>query len=262
MRMRTVDGVSLAGHLAGNPTGAERGPREIVVLGHGFTGAASRPSVARITARLARRVPVLALDFRGHGGSAGLSTVGDLEVLDVDAAVGWARVAGFDRVVTLGFSMGGSIVLRHAAGAAATTGAAPRHRPDAVVSVSATSRWYVRDTVPMRRVHWICETRTGRAVARHAFGTRLAAGWPELPESPVEVVGRIAPTPLLLVHGDRDRYFPVEHLHALAAAAGPGARRWLVPGYGHAETAATPGLVDRIAGWVLAAGPAAGTMPA
>jgi pimeloyl-ACP methyl ester carboxylesterase len=262
MRIRTVDGVLIAGRLTGESTANTRRAPEIVVLGHGFTGAASRPAVSRITARLARRSAVLALDFRGHGESAGLSTVGDAEVLDLDAAVGWARAAGYGRVVTVGFSMGGSAVLRHAAGAGATSGLAPRHQVDAVVSVSAASRWYARDTVPMRRVHWLCETRAGRALTAAAFGTRLASGWPELPESPVEVVGRIAPTPLLLVHGDQDSYFPAAHLAALAAAAGPGAERWLVPGYGHAEIAATPALVDRIGAWALAAGRAAGTVPA
>lgn len=33
------------------------------------------------------------------------------------------------------------------------------------------------------------------------------------------VIGRISPIPLLIVHGDQDHYFPVEHPHALYAAA-------------------------------------------
>ena len=89
--------------------------------------------------------------------------------------------------------------------------------------------------------------------------TRIGLRWVEVPESPVEVAGRIAPTPLLVVHGDRDPFFGVEHGRALAAAAGPGAQLWEVPGFGHAEGAVTPALVDRIAGWVAAAA-AAGTM--
>ena len=73
---------------------------------------------------------------------------------DVDAAVGAARADGADAVVTVGLSMGGGAALRQAA--------LGRHRPDAVVSVSAVSRWYVRDTRPMRRVHWLLETTAGR----------------------------------------------------------------------------------------------------
>lgn len=133
--------------------------------------------------------------------------------------------------------MGGSTVLRHAA---------LLRDVDAVVSVSAPSRWYVRDTPPMRRVHWLIERRLGRAVARTVLGTRIACGWDSPPEPPVEIVGRIAPIPLLLVHGDADPYLTVEHPRALAAAARSPAELWLEPGFGHAEAAIRPDLLARL----------------
>jgi pimeloyl-ACP methyl ester carboxylesterase len=125
---------------------------------------------------------------------------------------------------------------------------------DAVVSVSAPSRWYVRDTLPMRRVHWLLETRTGRLVAA-ARGTRIGSPWPAPPPSPVEAAAAIPPTPFLVVHGDADPYLGLDHARALVAA-GAG-ELWEVPGFGHAEGALTPALADRIGGWVLRAG----TMP-
>ena len=229
------------------------------MLCHGFTASIRKPAGRRIAARLARRGGVLAVDFRGHGRSGGRSSVGDLEVLDVDAVVALARRLGYRRVATVGFSMGGAVVVRHAAGAATAAGTVPAQRVDAAVSVSGPSRWYVRDTRAMRRVHWLLESRSGRLVSTAVLRTRIGLRWVEVPESPVEVAGRIAPTPLLVVHGDRDPFFGVEHGRALAAAAGPGAQLWEVPGFGHAEGAVTPALVDRIAGWVSAAA-AAGTM--
>jgi fermentation-respiration switch protein FrsA (DUF1100 family) len=48
------------------------------------------------------------------------------------------------------------------------------------------------------------------------------------------------------VHGDADHYFPVEHPEALYAAAREPKELWLVEGFGHAESAATPELLDRI----------------
>jgi pimeloyl-ACP methyl ester carboxylesterase len=234
MRLRTPDGVRLnATHLP-----ASAGDRDLgVVLAHGFSGNHLAERHWRIARGLARHAGVLAFDFRGHGGSAGVSTVGDREILDVDAAVGALRSMGYRDVVTCGWSMGGSVVLRHAA----------LHRGvEAVVSVSAVSRWYVKDTTPMRRLHWLIERRAGRQVSRLLFRTRIAEGWEDVPESPVEVVGRIAPIPLLLVHGDADAYFGVEHPRALAAAAGEPCELWVVPGFGHAEGAATPDLLDRI----------------
>lgn len=229
--LRTVDGVRLAASHLPHP-----GPLAVVTA-HGFSGTHRKPDQARIARALNEHAGVVAFDFRGHGASAGVSTLGELEVLDVDAAVKWARHLGYERVVTCGWSMGGSAVIRHAALLGGV---------DAVVSVSGTSRWRVRDTKPMRRLHWIVERRTGRAVGRALLKTRLATHWVDEPESPVEVVGRIAPTPLLVVHGDRDAYFSVEHPEALYAAANDPKEYWLVPGFAHAESGATPELLDRL----------------
>jgi pimeloyl-ACP methyl ester carboxylesterase len=213
-----------------------------VVVAHGFTLSTEREGVRTVVDGLARHAGVIAFDFRGHGRSSGRSTVGHLEVLDLDAAVAEARRLGYDTVVSCGWSMGGSVVLRHAA---------LHGGVDAVVSVSALSHWFYKGTKPMRRVHWAIQTRLGRLVARRALGTRIsAAGWDEVspPESPVEVAPRISPIPVLFVHGDRDHYFPVEHPEALYAAANQPKELWLVEGFGHAESAATPELLDRIGG--------------
>jgi len=258
IQVRTADGVRLVGmHVT-----TERDERDLaIVLAHGFTVTTARPHVQRVAARFARSAGVVMVDFRGHGRSEGRSTAGDFEVLDVDATVRWAREAGYRRIATVGFSMGGAVVLRHAALSPATTGLAPVEPVNAVVSVSAPSRWFIRDTVPMRRVHWLLETPTGRWVAEKALRTRVGGGWSVPPEWPVAVAGRIAPTPALIVQGDQDQYFGVEHGRALAAAA-PGADYWELAGFGHAEGALTPALVDRISGWVAAAARRAGTMPA
>jgi len=231
--LRTADGVRLAAsHLPHKSDTA-------FVVAHGFSGTHTRPWQAKVALGLARHAGVVAFDFRGHGASGGVSTLGELEVLDIEAAVVWARELGYARVVTCGWSMGASAVLRHAALIGGV---------DAVVSVSATSRWRVRDTKPMRRLHWIVERRAGRLVGRAYLKTRLATHWTDEPEAPVEVIGRIAPTPVLLVHGDRDTYFTVEHPHALYAAANEPKELWLIPGYAHAESGATQELFDRIGG--------------
>jgi pimeloyl-ACP methyl ester carboxylesterase len=198
--------------------------------------------VRRIAAQVADSgIAVLVPDFRGHGRSGGLGTAGDLEVHDVAAAVAWLRERGFSRVAVMGWSMGGSAVLRYA-GLGGDV--------DAVVSVSSPGAWFERGTRSMRIVHWVCETRSGRLAVRVLRRTRLSAeGWPIVPESPAEVAGRIAPTPLLIVHGDADHYFPMRHVDLLAAAA-PTAALWIERGMGHAETATTPQLVARIVQWV------------
>ncbi len=210
------------------------------LLGHGFTGSASQPRVTAVAHHLnCLGGSVLALDFRGHGASGGRSTIGVLETADVATGVEWLRTRRRDApVVTIGFSMGASIVVRHAG----LGGSA-----DAVVAVSGPGRWYERGTGPMRRVHFGVETRLGRLALRLAFKTRVGGGWDPLPASPVEVASGVD-APMLVVHGDADTYFGVEHGRMLAAAT-PTAELWIEPGMGHAEDGTSPELLDRIDEW-------------
>ncbi|WP_308205727.1 alpha/beta fold hydrolase [Frankia sp. AiPs1] len=220
------------------------------MIAHGFSCSMAHPALQNVAAGLRKYAGVLVMDLRGHGRSSGSCTFGDREVFDVDAGVGEARRLGYQRVITMGWSMGGAAVLRHAGLAKNRTLSHDlrlRYPPDAVVSVSATSRWFVRDTAPMRRIHWLAEHATGRMVARGALRVRIdARAFVPIPATPVEIVGTIAPMPLLIVHGHRDRYFTLEHPRALAAAAGDTAEMWLVPEFGHAEAGLSRGLLDRI----------------
>ncbi len=54
--------------------------------------------------------------------------------------------------------------------------------------------------------------------------------------------------PVLIVHGDADPFFPLDHPRALHACA-PGSELWIEPGFGHAEGAIDAALVHRIARW-------------
>ncbi|MEW2572927.1 alpha/beta fold hydrolase [Streptomyces sp. NPDC047070] len=269
--LRTADGVTIdaayeparntsdtsgtSGTAAGSDASGP-GTSLVIVVAHGFTGDLDRPHVRRAATAFARYAAVVTFTFRGHGASGGRSTVGDREVLDLAAAVEWARELGHTRVVTVGFSMGGSVVLRHAAlhpksdqEHEGRTGA----HSDAVVSVSAPARWYYRGTAPMRRLHWLVTRPMGRAVGRYGLRTRIHhREWDPVPSSPVESVPLIAPTPLLIVHGDRDGYFPLDHPRMLAAASGDHADLWLEPGMGHAENAADDELLARIGEWAAA----------
>ena len=248
LAVRTEDGTELAGLAlpARLPRRPRPGARALTfVVAHGFTNSVARAPFRRLVAWLSPFGEVRALDFRGHGLSGGGSgTGGDPELHDVDAAVAAARADGAGAVVTVGFSMGGGVALRQAA--------LGRHRPDAVVSVSAVARWYVRETRPMRRVHWLLETTPGRLLGARLLDLRLGEPWDPVPVSPIEAAALVAPTPLLLVHGERDEYFPVEHFRALVRAAGPAATALVVPGFGHAENGVTAPLVERIGRWASA----------
>ena len=219
------------------------GPRDLaIVVAHGFTLSWQRPNVWRIANRFNQMAGVLTFDFRGHGRSGGLSTLGDREIKDLDVAVAYARELGYQRIAAVGFSMGASVVLRHAGLIGGL---------NAVVSVSGPGRWYYRGTERMRWVHRAVERRAGRYVTRRWLKTRISPdGWKLIPVSPAEAAAQISPVPLLIVHGDEDQYFPPEHARQLYMAAREPKELWLLPGMGHAESACSQDLVDRIARWV------------
>ena len=85
----TEDGVPIdAVHLPG--------PRDLaIVMAHGFTQSWQLPRVWTIARRFNLTAGVVTFDFRGHGRSGGLSTLGDLEINDLDVAVAWARELGY-----------------------------------------------------------------------------------------------------------------------------------------------------------------------
>ena len=228
------------------------GPKDLaIIVAHGFTLSWQRPSVWRIANRFHLTAGVISFDFRGHGRSGGLSTLGDREIWDLDVAVAWARELGYQRVAAVGFSMGASVVLRHAGLLGGL---------DAVVSVSGPGRWYYRGTERMRWVHRAVERRAGRYVTRRWLNTRISPeGWKLIPMPPAEAAAKIAPVPLLIVHGDQDVYFPPEHGQQLYDAAREPKEFWLLPGFGHAERSTDDALTDRIAAW---AATAAATQPA
>jgi pimeloyl-ACP methyl ester carboxylesterase len=214
------------------------------VVAHGFTLNWRQPYVWRVARRLNLHGGVLAFDFRGHGRSGGASTLGDKEIYDLDVVVRYARELGYEQVVPVGFSMGASVVLRHAGLLGGV---------DAVVSVSGPGRWYYRGTPSMRRVHWAIEHTSGRVFAKLVMNTRINQGrWDPVPLPPAEAAARIAPTPLLIVHGDRDGYFPADHAEQLFAEARHPKELWIEPGLAHAESAMSPALLDRIAKWAAA----------
>ena len=220
-----------------------------IVVAHGFGGSWRQERVLRVMEHLGEHAGVIGIDQRGHGRSEGATTLAHDEPLDVEAATRWARDLGYDRVVTVGFSMGGAVVLRHAA-------LIPRSESsrgtDAVVSVSAPAFWFYRGTPPMRWLHRAVMNPAGRAYLRLAMGTRVdPTPWPEPPPlPPVDAVARARARelPVLVVHGDADAFFPLDHPRALTDAA-PGVESWIEPGFGHAEGAISIDLIRRIGAW-------------
>ena len=170
-RRRALPGPERADPEELSPPRAAAGRRDLaIVMAHGFTHVVAAADGVDIAQRFNRTAGVVTFDFRGHGRSGGLSTLGDKEINDLDVAVRYARELGYRGSSPSGSRWAASVVLRQAA---------LRRGVDAVVSVSGPGRWYYRGTEPMRRVHFAAEKRLGRAFTRRFLNTRISPeGWP------------------------------------------------------------------------------------
>ncbi len=192
------------------------------MLVHGFAASSSEEKVVAVAEHLAGTgITVVAYDARGHGASGGEATLGDLERLDVAAAVESVAV---EPVVLVGASVGAIAALRYAANAPG--------RATGIVTVSCPAHWRLPRNSRGLASALMTHTPPGRWAARRYVGVRIARPAPR-PSPPVDLVGAVG-SPLTIVHGDSDPFIPVSDAEALAAAARDPYRLEVVEGMGHA----------------------------
>lgn len=234
--LQTADGTRLAGDIY-QPAGT---PRGAVVVAHGFS-AHRRLDVVIEQARalVDAGFTVLTYDGRGHGTSDGECTLGRLEVHDVGAAVAHLR-DGFDRIVTVGASMGALAVLSHATADRRLAG---------IVLVSIASSW--RSVLTARGFAAAMFTRTpaGRAYMRRVTGTRVSPRWESsgVPTTQVKSVGM----PVAIVHGRQDAMIRSLAAEEVYEAAADPRRIELVDGMGHAFCSGAVDAVTRSVEWAF-----------
>jgi pimeloyl-ACP methyl ester carboxylesterase len=238
LSLRTVDGVRIS---AARLTGPPHAPAAVVLV-HGFLNSSRSPVVHAFARSLASQVHVIAPDLRGHGRSGGRVTLGALEPLDVAAAVDVAHASwpGLP-VVTVGTSLGGIAVLRHAGLIGGVEG---------TVAISSPA-WYDPETREgARRLTRFLESKAGRQVAARFLRTRVGALPPV--EDMMAAVAAIAPAFTIVVHDPDEEYFGEEHARAIYDAANDPKDLWLVPGAGHGGDILTDALAERLLADVLA----------
>ena len=189
----------------------------VIVIAHGAGG--NRQQMTHEAEALARAgFGLLLPDMTGHGESTGDVNAIHHPVV-VAGALDWlATEEPTARLGALGFSAGAMAV---------TLAAAKDPRIAAVISVSGKSDDWEFAKREHGRFGWL--TWVPGVVA----ATLLGEAWSEM--RPVDVIGKIAPRPLLLIHGAADSTVPVSMAHALYDHAGEPRTLWLVDGGSHGE---------------------------
>jgi alpha-beta hydrolase superfamily lysophospholipase len=165
---------------------------------------------------------VLIFDFRGCGESDLVPlSIGYHERRDLQAAARFARErVARARLGLIGYSMGAAVSLLVAAGDADIRAVVADSAYATLTGVIAAA--YRRRRLPAPPI---------LALSDRYNGWRYGYRFGEL--RPVDIVGQLAPRPLLIIHGTRDAVTPVDHAYQLYAAAGEPKELWIAEGAHH-----------------------------
>ncbi|MBF0387811.1 MAG: alpha/beta fold hydrolase [Candidatus Omnitrophica bacterium] len=202
----------------------ERGAGKAVVLAHGFFNNKEVALFDGIAQALAVEYDVFSFDFRGHGKSSGLFSWTSREGADLQAMLAYVKSLHYQSIGLVGFSLGAALSLIEAA-----------RDPDikTVVAVSAPYDFWQID-FNFWKPGMLADLKLNLGVKGRGKGV-----WPGNPfepkVAPITIVGKIAPRPVLFVHGSEDWLINVRHSRELFRKAGEPKKLVIMEGGGHAE---------------------------
>jgi fermentation-respiration switch protein FrsA (DUF1100 family) len=178
---------------------------------------------------------VLALDYRGYGGSEGRPSLDGVQ-LDIDAAIRTLLErpdVDPERIIVFGQSLGGALAIHYVAHSTY------RSHIRAIIADSAFADY--------------------RLVAKEKMAG-LFITWPLqwLPDytvdnnySPRAAVAAVSPIPLLLIHGERDGIVPPHHSQLLFDSAQEPKDLWSIPDSGHIQALRNAPVRKRLTEFLL-----------
>jgi uncharacterized protein len=223
-------GPLLSGYLARPSFSAASGAgRHGVVLSHGFpeagqTAGAPSSGYPQLATRLAAETgaTVLTFDFRGTGESEGDFS---LRGWRADLAAGaqmLKAVPGIERIWLVGFAIGGTLSMCEAADDPSVAG---------VAALAPPAEFADRGGDPRR---FVAQARAAGVIRTRGFPSDPSAWARELREvHPMQLVAKIPPRPLLIVHGANDDIVPLTDARELVDAANDSAELRVLAGAGH-----------------------------
>lgn len=213
------DGLQLCGRYYHTQDGAP-----LQIMFHGYRSLALRDCAGTFILAKKMGFNVLAIDQRSHGKSAGKAiTFGIYERLDCLEWVNYAvkRFGTNVPIVLSGLSMGGATILM----------ASELDLTDNVCCIMADCPYSSPKTI----IRKVCKDRGFNEKLVYPFiriGARIFGGF-SVEESSAEEAVKHSKLPILLVHGEDDRFVPCEMSRRIFAACPGNAQLHTFPGAGH-----------------------------
>lgn len=198
--------------------------KQVIVFAHGFYNNKDVYLFRKLILHFSEYFDVIAFDFRGHGKSTGLFRWTAREEKDLEAVVDYAKEQKYERVGVIGFSLGAAIALISAS------------RKRDIHSVIAVSPPY--DFWKINYQFWKSEMWQDLKLnlGRKGLGKHILPGNPfEKKTRPIDIVDKIAPTPVFFVHGQDDWLIDPRHSKMLFERAKDPKEILIIPKTGHAE---------------------------
>jgi len=227
--IRSADGTKLIAWFLPAKRGSTGKAKATILFLHG--NAQNISTHYRIAAWLpAEGFNVLIPDYRGYGLSEGSPSLGGMQ-LDIDAAVQHLLSqpdVDPDRIILLGQSLGGALAIAYAAHSTY------RQHFAAIVIDSSFSDYRVitREKMTSFWLTWLFQW----------------VPWLTVDDSfsPAASVANLSPTPLLLIHGDRDSVISYRHSEALFKLAREPKQLWIIRGADHAQALTFKDVRERL----------------
>lgn len=197
---------------------------EVVILSHGFYNNKDAYLFRKMSEDFSNSFDVISFDFRGHGKSSGLFSWTTDEAKDLEAMVRFAVEQKYKKIGVIGFSLGAAVAIIEG------------HRNPDIQSIISVSSPY--DFWKIDFQFWEKEMLEDLKLNLGAKGKGkgIRPGNPFLPKiRPIDVVSKIAPKPILFVHGRQDWLIRPVHTAKLYRKAKQPKKLVLIDNAGHAE---------------------------
>ena len=216
---QTRDGLTLRGWFV-PATGLAKGT---IVFSHGYAGDCS-PDLVYVPLLNRAGYNVCLFDYRGHGASDGnFTSLVYFERRDLLSALDFLHQRGIERIGLIGFSMGGAIALATAALDPLVVGVVSDctfGEMSRIIGNAASQRGAPAPFATL--IGWLVELMASIRLRANLFSA-----------DPIRSIARIAPRPVLIMHGEADEAVPSSEAQRLYQMARPPKELWVVPQAGH-----------------------------